>query len=150
VEVTEAKETLGILLTPSGSMEGEYNKLKELAIDWVQKVKQEKLTRTELWVALQSTIWRTLSYPLPAINLSKTQWKKIMCILLSYALPAMGICRTFPRAIVFAPEKYLGLGLCHLHTMQEITRVQDLIIASSKDLLPGSYMVLPWKPCYLK
>jgi hypothetical protein len=77
VEASEAKEMLGIFLAPCGSMEGEYNKLKGLAHDWVEKMQQGNLNRSEIWVALQSTVWRTLSYPLPAINLSKAQWETI-------------------------------------------------------------------------
>jgi len=40
-----------------GSMEGGYNKPRVLAQEWVEKMKQGKLNRAELWVALQSTIW---------------------------------------------------------------------------------------------
>jgi hypothetical protein len=40
VKVDEAKETLGILLAPSESMEGEYNKLKDVTWDWVDKMQK--------------------------------------------------------------------------------------------------------------
>ncbi len=35
--------------------------------------------------------------------------------ILHYGLPALGICRNFPRKMVFAPHKYMGLGFKHLH-----------------------------------
>jgi hypothetical protein len=48
------------------------------------------ITREELWTSLQTTILRTLTYPLPCTQLSKKECEDIMSILLSYALPAMG------------------------------------------------------------
>jgi len=84
--------------------------------------------RADAWLAIQSTIWCTLSYPLPAINLLKTQCKLMMKPILTYGLPAMGICRNFPRTLVFAPKKVLGLDFKHLFMEQEIYRIKDIIL----------------------
>jgi hypothetical protein len=86
-----------------------------------------KISPSETWLAITSTIWKTLSYPLPAINLSKRQCENIMAPVLQYGLPALGICRSFPRKLVFAPTKYMGLGLPHLYTIQEISRIKDIL-----------------------
>jgi hypothetical protein len=75
------------------------------------------IKKSETWLALNSTIWRTFSYPLNATNLTKTS------PVINHALPAMGICRNFPRALVFSPTKYAGLGIKHLYTVQEIARL---------------------------
>jgi hypothetical protein len=56
---------------------------------------------------------------------------------LEYALSAMGICRHFPRALVFAPEKFFGLGTPHLYTIQEIYRLSDLILHNTKETMTG-------------
>jgi hypothetical protein len=40
----------------------------------------------------------------------------------------MGVCRTFPRSIVFATTQFFGLRLKHLFLIQEITRVSDIIL----------------------
>jgi hypothetical protein len=81
---------------------------------------------------------RTLCYPLSAINLTKKQCDNLMIPLLSYVLPAIGVCRTFPRDLIFAPTKYLGLGLKHIHTVQEITRLTDILYHVMQDSLLGS------------
>lgn len=137
VEVAEAKETLGIFLAPNGGMQGEFHKLKAAVNDWVEQMIQGKLNRSEVWITLQSTSWSTLSYPLQAINLGKTQWETIMAVLLNYVLPVMDTCRHFPRAIVFAPDKSLGLGIQHLYTMQEITRARDFIYSKFESSITG-------------
>jgi hypothetical protein len=43
-----------------------------------------------------------------------------------WGLPTMGIFRTFPQDIVFAPKLYMGLGFKHLHTEQELQRMKDI------------------------
>jgi hypothetical protein len=74
-----------------------------------------------------STIWKSLSYPLPALNMSKEECEQIMKPILQYLLPAIGVCRNFPRSPVYTSEKYTGIGLKHLHTTQEIYRLKDLL-----------------------
>jgi len=71
------------------------------------------------------------------MRLSKAQCKAIMAPLLQYSLPALGICHNFPRQLVFAPYEYMGLNFLHLHTLQEIARLKDLIFHTFNDTLMG-------------
>jgi len=137
VEVNTAEETLGIFLTPSGSMDGEIEKLKRKVADWIQHLASGKLTHLEMWTAVQTTIWRTLAYPLQAINLSRQQWEKIMSPHLKFVLPNLGICRSFPQPLVFAPVENFGLGFLHLFTLQEITRIKELIFHTANHTTTG-------------
>jgi hypothetical protein len=56
----------------------------------------------------------------------------------SIILNALGICRKFPRSLVFAPIQYLGLGIIHLHMIQEISRLMDLITRTADMTITGS------------
>jgi hypothetical protein len=96
IPVSKAAETLGVHLAANSDTSAQMLHLETKVREWVDKMKAGVLTRQEMWVALQSTIWRTLLYPLPATNLSKKQCKKIMSILLQFALPTLGICHSFP------------------------------------------------------
>jgi len=42
-----------------------------IAKDWVAQMKTGNLSESEIWVALKSMVWRTLSYPLLALNLTR-------------------------------------------------------------------------------
>ncbi len=86
-----------------------------------------KLSRQNTWTAISTTIWRTLSYPLSSLNLTRQQCDKIMAPILKYGLPAMGVCQNFPQKVVFFPVDFMGLGWTHLHTSQEIMRLEVLI-----------------------
>jgi len=136
-EADEAMETLGIFLAPSGNLDGEFAKFQKSAQVWVDNMKSCNLTRAEVWVSLQPTIWRTLTYPLPSINLRIDQWERIMAIVLNYALPAMGICKHFPCSIVFAPDSFFGLGIQHLYTIQEIMGLKDIIFHTNIATMMG-------------
>jgi len=71
---------------------------------------QGKLTKNEAWISLVYTLWRSLAYPLPTLNLTKDQCEKIITPANEFVLTAMGICRNFPRSLVFASEQYFRLG----------------------------------------
>jgi hypothetical protein len=123
----DAEETLGVWIAPDGNTEIQCKKLLEKAIMWADQMRTGLIRREETWLALQSTIWQTLCYPLNAMNLSMQQCNAIMSPILNYALPAMGICRNFPRALVHSSTKHMGLGIKHIHTLQEIAHLKDLI-----------------------
>jgi len=108
-----------------------------MAMEWASSLKQGKLSKSKVWLVLISTLWRSLSYPLPAINLTKDQCEQLMAPALDYALPAMGICRNFPRVLVFTPEKYFCLGTPHLYTLQEIFRLSVLILHTERGTMTG-------------
>jgi hypothetical protein len=72
-------------------------------------------------------MWKTLSYPLPALNLTREECDKVMRPVLQYLLPAIGVCRSFPRSLVYTSEQYMGLGVKNLHTTQEILRLKDIL-----------------------
>ncbi len=95
-------------------------------------------SRSDVCLSLISTIWRMLLYPLPALNLTKAECELIMAPILRYCLPAMGYCRNFPRNVVFAPTTYMGLGIEHLYTVQEILRIKDFIFHTHYNTDTGS------------
>jgi hypothetical protein len=80
---------------------------------------------------------RTLIYPLPAIRLTKAQCESIMAPLLQYCLPALGVCRNFPRRLVFSTLDYMGLDIKHLFILQENFWIKDIILHSFNDTLTG-------------
>jgi hypothetical protein len=52
---------------------------------------------------------------------------RIMAPILRYFLPAIGVCRNFPRTLVYNSNQYFGLGIKNLFTTQEILRLKDIL-----------------------
>jgi hypothetical protein len=110
ISTSDAEETLGVWIAPNGDTRVQCEKLVEKSRIWADHMRTGSIRKDEAWLAMQSTIWRTFCYPLNAVNLTKAQCETIMSPVLHYALPAMGVCRNFPRAMVFSPLKMLVWG----------------------------------------
>jgi hypothetical protein len=70
-EVWEAQETLGVYLAPDGNTQAQFQKMLQKVTHWADNMRTGRISRNEAWLALSSTIWRTICYPLSAINLTK-------------------------------------------------------------------------------
>ena len=111
--------------------------MKTTAVKWADGMRTGRISMYKVWLAITSTIWNALTYSISATNLSKQQCEDIMAPILMYGLPALGICRYFPRKLVFAPIKYMGLGIPHLYTIQEIAKLKDIIHHTYKTTTTG-------------
>ena len=73
IEPFHARTTLGVDLAPDGNTKQQVNSMREATIKWSDAMRTGKISKSDAWVALTSTIWSTLMYPLPALNLTKKQ-----------------------------------------------------------------------------
>lgn len=92
LEPYQVYETLGVFLAPDGNPEQQILKLKNVAIKWADGLCTGSISKNEVWIALHSTIMRTLIYPLPALQLTKKECEAIMAPILQYCLQALGVC----------------------------------------------------------
>jgi len=137
LETHEGATTLGVDIAADGNSVKQFQKMKEASIKWADQIRTDRLKRSEVHLALHSTLWKTLTYPLPCTTLSKQQCNEIMAPALHQALPAMGICRNFPRQVVHGPLSHMGLGIPHIHTLQEVARIKDMMHHSTIDSFTG-------------
>ena len=133
---------LGVYLAPDGNLDAQIEKMSKSVMNWVDGLRTGRLSKDDAWLAVQSTILRTLYYPLPALCLSKAQCEAILAPLLMFCLPSLGMCRYFPRKLVFATFDYMGLNFLHLFTIQEIYRIKDIIFHTANDTLTGRLYTL--------
>ena len=94
---------------------------------WASKIESGHLPRPLVDFALRFTLWKTLSYPLPATTLTPEECHEIMKPAMNAALPKMGVNRNFPWILVHSPKCFHGLGVQHLHTQQAICHLTDAI-----------------------
>src|SRR5688572_7483768 len=72
--VTEARESLGVFLSIDGDNSAKIRKLRNKAEEFADAIRTSKLSHDDAWYALNSTILKTLEYPMIAINLTEAQW----------------------------------------------------------------------------
>lgn len=78
LEPHQAETTLGVDLALDGNTGQQARKMKDTAIKWADAMRTGKISRDKAWLAISSTIWHTLTYPLPSLNLTKAQCEDIM------------------------------------------------------------------------
>jgi hypothetical protein len=127
LKVDEPRVTLVINFPPEGSWIGQVKRLYEEANKWVSHLKSGHLNQVDTWHALTCTIMMTLEYPMVAISLARDQWDKVMQPLLQALLPRIGITRSFPRLMVYAPLSWIGLGLLHPYNNQHLKQLQTVL-----------------------
>ena len=69
-------KTLGVYLSPDSNNDVAVAKMKEAAFVWGDNIWRSHLDRKVAWKATESTICKSLQYPLPAITWNRKQWKK--------------------------------------------------------------------------
>jgi ribonuclease HI len=132
-----AAETLGVFIAADGNWDKQVESLIAKSAKWADQIRTGHLSHQEVWIALGSTIWKTLTYPCDATALTEQECNRIMRPALMQALQSMGICRNFPRSLVFAPTSHLGLGISNIHTVQEIRRLKNIISHTANASMTG-------------
>jgi hypothetical protein len=72
-EVTEARKTLGFKTAPTGDNADQFEHMLEASQKWAAHIKASHLRQIDAWLALRSTIWKTLVYPLICMTLTEKQ-----------------------------------------------------------------------------
>jgi hypothetical protein len=137
LECTEAIETLGVFLAMDGNNRQQIIKMQKKAMEFAEQVRIGRVTREEAWYAVNSTIMKTLEYPMEAINLTKKDWEEIMLPIWKYSLSKSGINEKFPRDFVYMSSSHLGLGVPHPWYTQNILQLHTLITQCNQKSITG-------------
>ncbi|MEM7237027.1 MAG: hypothetical protein AAF501_04290, partial [Pseudomonadota bacterium] len=85
-----------------GNFARQTQKLAEKAQIFADLMRTGRLSPTEAHIALNSTIMKTLEYPMEAISLTKKQWDGIMKPMRHAILPKMTVQARYPKGAIFA------------------------------------------------
>ena len=110
LEASEVEKTLGVILAPDSNNRQAALALQGKAEEWNALVLTGHLTAHDVWQAMDTTIMKSLEYPLIALTLTEQQCNTIMALILPVALPSSHVCCTYPRRVVYGPKDMLGLG----------------------------------------
>ena len=99
------------------------DRLRQKAEEWWSNVRSGHLNRHEAWLALNSTIMRSLLYPLPALTLTKEQCTKIMASVIAAGLNYLGVSSKLRRKIVYGNKDEFGFAIINLYHYQGTKRI---------------------------
>jgi hypothetical protein len=127
LEPSEGRRTLGARANPDGNCQEEFEYLCTESRKWADSLRTGGLDRSAIWTYTTMHILKKLEYPLSDTCLSRIQCETILRPVLQTALPAMGINRNMPRAIVYGTYDSMGLNIPNLFTSQGLVNIQVLI-----------------------
>ena len=127
LRMDEARTMLGVNLSADGNNRSQVQRMTDAAIQWQEAVRVGRLNRSDAWIGLRTTILKTLEYPLAATTLTKQECKSIMAKVLDVSLPAGGVWRHMPRAVVHGPIDQMGLGIPDLYVVQGSQHIRNWV-----------------------
>lgn len=95
----DAECTLGVYLAPDGSNTIQKKELRKKTKEWADKIRTGHIRKEDALRAFNTTILRSICYPLPALTLSRKDCESIMAPAITSGLNAMNISRNFPKAL---------------------------------------------------
>ena len=127
LEASQGMKTLGVILAPDGNNNEAVKALRKSTIQWKNCILTGHLLAREAWQCLETTIMKTIKYPLPSLTLTKKQCEYIMAPIHKAGLCAANICHKFPKALIYGDRSSLGLGQHDIYVTQGIYHVTRLI-----------------------
>jgi hypothetical protein len=124
---TEGHRTLGFFMTCDGTSNEHKRVMNEKGLAYAMAIRNSTLQRGECSMVYGAYYLPSLAYGTPATTLSYKECEDVQRAVIAAILPKMGIVRNAARKVVFGTAKYGGLGLDHLATIQNCSRLQYLI-----------------------
>jgi hypothetical protein len=140
LEVHDGRCTLGVHLAPDGNNKAAISHLRRKAEEWRDYIKTGHLNKKDAWLATESTIMKSLLYPLPALTLTEKECNYILAPVLEAGLQSSAICKNYPRAVTYGPKEEGGLNLPSLYTQQGVQRIATISDCLSSNDMTGELL----------
>ena len=114
--------------------------LKAKAEEWRDHINSGHLNKSDAWQALETTIMKSLQYPMKALTLSKDECKNIMKPILQAGLQKSSLCSKYPRDVVFGAQDEAGIGIDDLYIHQGTERICFINEHLQEDTLSGELL----------
>ena len=134
---SEGRMTLGVMIAADGSQTDQLQHMTQKSESWADRVRAGHLPRHISWHALQTTILKTLAYPLAATCLSEVQCTNALSPALTRGLASSGIVRNINRDIVHAPRHLQGFGIPSLYDLQGYEHIKRLLDDGPSNTITG-------------
>eukprot|EP00957_Ditylum_brightwellii_P092537 7046939-Ditylum_brightwellii.AAC.1 len=118
---------LGVRIKPDGNNANQVQFLREISSSWADQVQTDHIQKEDIWYYYQSTMKRSLEYPLLATTLTEDECRSIKHPALTATLNATGLASNFLWHVLSGTSEYMGLEAPRLYTTQGIKHVRALM-----------------------
>jgi hypothetical protein len=136
LDCSMGKCTLGVHLAPDDNNKDAISHLRRKAETWQEYITTGHLNRQDACFVMETTIMRSLLYPLPALTLTEKECNHIIAQVLSAGLQNLAVCKNFPCAVTYGPKEEGGFNLPNLFTQQGVLHIAAIVDhISSQDMM---------------
>jgi hypothetical protein len=122
-----SQKLLGVMKNPIGNQQDEVQRLKKKSDQIAMRVNSQLLSHSDAILAYEAFYMPAMRYSLAITAINQMDFERIQSAATTAFLSATGYNRNMPRAIVFAPKIYQGLGRYHLYDIQGCDSTRLLI-----------------------
>ena len=137
LEPTQSVEILGVYMNAIGTDDTEYTRTTGKIDEWNTKITDGTIYKKAAHTALHSTIYRNVTYRLPATQFSPHRCTQMNFKLYRNILSKMGVNNKISNHYRYAPLSLNGLGLMDVRLEQIILHLQELILHTGRHTLNG-------------
>ena len=135
-----AQRILGVWIAPDGNNNTQVKELRKITESWADRVRSGYIKKEDAWYYFQTTVKKSLEFPLVATTLTKEECRKIESPALKVALQCSGMPSNFPRDILNGPEEYLGLQANRIYITQGLKHIRALMDHGMEESITGKQM----------
>jgi exonuclease III len=136
----EANKALGLFGRPDGVMKQEVNYLRSRSKAWADSLRTKRIRKDDAWYCVNTSILRTIEYPLTATSLTAKQCAYIMSPILKAMLPTIHVQRNMPRVLLYSPHRYQGRGINDPWAIQLIKHLLCILRHCGRPTLTGDFI----------
>lgn len=127
LEPREARETLGTWIAMDGGQQQQLRALDLKITQWADNLRLNGLSTTEANISLHSGLLKSIQYPLPATNFTRSEAYTLQKRFMNTVLPALHLRRTTPHAYLHSPTSSLGLNIPHIWMELGLAKLETIL-----------------------
>ena len=137
-----ARRTLGVWQAIDGNETEQTKQMLEKSNAWSRAVARSSLSRADVKVGITTSLYPSITFGMEATTLSKEQCQEVFKPIKEGVIPKAGYCRNIPKVVLHGPEKYGGIGIKDLYTIQGTEHVKALLNDGGRDNPTGNLITI--------
>ena len=128
LSVAQGKKTLGVFTCPTGCAQAQLKSMQEKTQEWIDRAKEGKLSRRDVWFLLDNQLWPRVGYGLSSVTAT---WKELDGVLRTkwwQMVPMGGLRRSAPHQIRDTNIGFYGAGCPHVGIECLIAQLNKLLM----------------------
>jgi hypothetical protein len=145
-EVNESHKTLGCYKCIVGKENDQFHQLLFKSNKIAEKIQKGQLNHRQSRIAYGSCYIPSMVYSLTAVSMDESQLIKIQQKATSQFTRMCGFEMTFPKAVVYGPVGFGGLGFQNLYVESNVNKIETIICHMNQNSPLGEKirMILNW------